>query len=72
LDNVLIDSTGQLRMIDFDWSGPDGVMRYPHDLNTDIAWPEGVRPWGLSTKEHDVVMLQKLTSELESWGVVGE
>ncbi|KAH9922428.1 uncharacterized protein B0H18DRAFT_1212655 [Fomitopsis serialis] len=45
--NMLVDSTGQPRLIDFDWSGPDGQMRYPHDLNTtDVAWPEGARPWG--------------------------
>jgi len=62
--NMLINSTGQPRLIDFDWSGPNGKMRYPHDLNTDIAWPEGARPCGFITKEHDMAMLERLVSEL--------
>ncbi|KAH9922402.1 uncharacterized protein B0H18DRAFT_1120956 [Fomitopsis serialis] len=62
--NMLVDSTGQPRLIDFDWSGPDGDMRYPHDLNHDIPWQEEARPCGFITKEHYMVMLEKLVSEL--------
>ncbi|EPS95337.1 hypothetical protein FOMPIDRAFT_1025825 [Fomitopsis schrenkii] len=59
--NVLVDSSGQPQLIDFDWSGPDGKMRYPGDLNTtDIKWPEGAGPYAFITKEHDVAMLEDL------------
>ncbi|TFK49813.1 hypothetical protein OE88DRAFT_387055 [Heliocybe sulcata] len=29
----------QLKVVDFDWSGEAGAVRYPATRNTDIAWP---------------------------------
>ncbi|KAL4255883.1 hypothetical protein AB1N83_011384 [Pleurotus pulmonarius] len=59
--NVLVDTRGNPYLIDFDWSGAEGTVRYPLDLNTaGIDWAEGVRPGAKIRREHDVDMLEKL------------
>jgi hypothetical protein len=58
--NVLETETGAM-LVDFDWAGKDGEVRYPWRLNTkDIAWPEGVKPREWIFKSHDLAMLEKL------------
>ncbi len=54
--NVLVDTRGNPYLIDFDWSGGEGTVRYPLDLNTaGIDWAKGVRPGARIRREHDVV-----------------
>jgi hypothetical protein len=48
------------QMVDFDWSGPVGVARYPPALNKDIRWAHGVGGARLIEKQHDLDMLEKL------------
>lgn len=56
LANILYStSKGQVtvRIIDFDFSGEIGKVRYPPDLNTEAEWPEGVDAGSVVQKEHD-------------------
>jgi serine/threonine protein kinase len=47
-----------IRMVDFDWAGPEGEVCYPAHLNTkSVARPEGVTDGSLIKKEHDVAMV---------------
>jgi hypothetical protein len=69
LANVLIRSQNQpLRayLVDFDWSGKAGEARYPVGISFGgkIKWPDGVRPRGLITKDHDMYWLRNLLSLL--------
>ncbi|KAG8679881.1 hypothetical protein FRC08_016680 [Ceratobasidium sp. 394] len=47
-------------LIDFDWCGRDGVDRYPLDINTEVAWADGVGPGTLMYKHHDDFMLESV------------
>jgi hypothetical protein len=48
-------------LIDFDWAGRDGVVTYPHTINTkDIRWPRGIEGGKLIEKSHDLEMFAKL------------
>ena len=38
--NILITNDGP-KIIDFDWSGKEGEVRYPIDLSMSNEWPEG-------------------------------
>jgi len=55
--NILTDEEGWVRLIDFEWSGQAGVVRYPALLNPEIKWPEGVKGGGLIQPEHDRLSL---------------
>ena len=60
-NNIIIRKDGDPALIDFDWCGEAGETRYPLTLNEDgIAWPEGVYPGSIMTKEHDLAMLANL------------
>jgi serine/threonine protein kinase len=61
--NILVGRTNdcvKIMLIDFDWSGKEGMVSYPYDLNDLIKWPEGVQNLGTIQKEHDLVMLDRL------------
>jgi hypothetical protein len=49
-------------LVDFDWSGEVGVVKYPPTLNTSggIKWAEGVEPGTEIKRKHDVDMLEKI------------
>ena len=49
-------------LIDFDWSGPVGVVKYPPTLNTcgEIKWAKGVEPATAIQAKHDLDMLEKI------------
>ncbi|KAH8112800.1 hypothetical protein DFH11DRAFT_383815 [Phellopilus nigrolimitatus] len=60
--NILIwkSEAGRPRamLIDFDWSGKEGVARYPYDRNDmEIIWPEGSKPGGTIQRSHDIYFL---------------
>ena len=51
-------------LLDFDWCGKRGEVRYPTDINLnegDIEWHPDVRRGGEIKPEHDQYMLAKLT-----------
>lgn len=60
--NILVtDDYQKVMLIDFDWSGKQGVARYPAGgVNQEHAWPAGVEANGLIEKEHDLRWLQTL------------
>jgi len=64
--NVILDSEGWPYLIDFDWSGKEGEMRYPVNLNMDdkMIWADGILSYALITKEHDLAMLNKYLAEV--------
>jgi hypothetical protein len=49
-------------LVDFDWSGQVGVVKYPPTLNTsgEIKWAKGVEPAAKIKQEHDLDMLEKI------------
>ncbi|KAF9476230.1 hypothetical protein BDN70DRAFT_897494 [Pholiota conissans] len=59
--NLVQTQTG-IMLLDFDWCGKTGEVRYPGDvfLDGDVDWHEGVRRGGLIRKEHDMHMLSCL------------
>lgn len=62
-NNIMVRRAGpsQIRFVDFDWAGMEGVARYPLFMNhRQICWPEGVYDGGLMEKEHDRAVLQTL------------
>lgn len=59
--NILyIASESRAVIIDFDWSGQDGVSRYPAAINRTNAWAEEVAPYGIMSKAHDLWQLARL------------
>ncbi|KAG8900890.1 hypothetical protein FRB99_005679 [Tulasnella sp. 403] len=64
LPNVLAvkkeDETYGGMLVDFDWSGPAGVSRYPASLNGKINWATGVEAGRFIRIEHDTEMLEQL------------
>jgi len=63
--NILVDSNGDARLIDFDWSERVGVARYPSLLNPDLKWVAGVEAGHLITPEHDNGMFGSYLEKLE-------
>ncbi|KAL0955361.1 hypothetical protein HGRIS_001609 [Hohenbuehelia grisea] len=58
--NILVDGDGHPYLIDFDWSGVEGSVFYPMDLNTQgIDWAEGVHGGAKITRGHDEAMLKR-------------
>ncbi|KAH0833789.1 hypothetical protein J3R83DRAFT_10936, partial [Lanmaoa asiatica] len=51
-------STAQL--IDFDWSGVQGKVKYPASISTAIPWANGVKGLAYIEKKHDEAMLKSL------------
>ena len=49
-------------LIDFDWSGRVGVVKYPPTLNTcgEIKWAKGVEPATAIRPKHDLDMLERI------------
>ncbi|TFK91192.1 hypothetical protein K466DRAFT_542114 [Polyporus arcularius HHB13444] len=69
LGNVLIaagddDVGARVKIVDFDWAGEAGVVRYPLHLSTVINWPNGVADYALITKAHDDEMVRRVATSL--------
>ncbi|TFK63726.1 hypothetical protein BDN72DRAFT_775561, partial [Pluteus cervinus] len=73
--NILVDKNspdlaGAFYLIDYDWSGKDGEVKYPLTLNTkSVKRPDGAIGSGFIQKDHDIAMVKylwKLTSYEES------
>ena len=57
--NILVRSD-RISVIDFDWSGKVGTVKYPYFMNhVDIEWPAGATDGELITKEHDKHWLEQ-------------
>jgi len=58
--NVMITKEITVKLIDFDWAGEAGQVKYPHLLSTAVTWPKGARPLDPISIEHDLEMLEGL------------
>ena len=56
------DVEGRVRIVDFDWAGVAGEVRYPLHLSTAIKWPAGVADYAPITTAHDDDMVAKLAN----------
>lgn len=59
--NIIVDAAGMPKLVDFDWAGRHGEVRYPYNINAQAnIFPEDVK-WGeasLIEPKHDEEMLQ--------------
>ena len=59
--NIMVNKmTGEVKLIDFNWAGVEGQVRYPYLISKDIPWPDGVGALKLITCIHDNQMFDKL------------
>jgi RIO-like serine/threonine protein kinase len=59
LPNIMV-AKKQVKLIDFDWAGKEGLAKYPIHLARSIIWPTGVMALGQIKKAHDLDMLHGL------------
>lgn len=52
-------------LIDFDWAGEEGRVRYPAALNGGLGWASGVHAGSLIKCAHDDGMVEKLENQRE-------
>jgi hypothetical protein len=62
--NVLVWEDGEkleVKLVDFDWGGEAGEVRYPSAINCFDIWrPPGVTDGVLITKEHDIKSIERM------------
>ena len=51
--NIFVSTDGNVKIIDFEWSGKEKVKRYPN-VNVELNWPEGVKRGAYLLKSHDL------------------
>ncbi|PCH37406.1 hypothetical protein WOLCODRAFT_84409 [Wolfiporia cocos MD-104 SS10] len=54
------DVRDRVKIVDFDWAGEEGTVRYPLHLSTAIRWADGVDDYELITAAHDDKMVAKM------------
>lgn len=60
--NVLVRENGKVCVLDYEWAGQVGQVRYPGFMNhAHITWPDGVFDGEIITKAHDRVWLEKFS-----------
>ncbi len=58
-NNLKVTLDGKrLIVLDFDWSGKEGIVRYPPFMNTAIAWPARAKTGQFISKEHDIFWIR--------------
>ncbi|KAF8555881.1 hypothetical protein OG21DRAFT_1496013 [Imleria badia] len=60
--NVMVtrEGTSTAQLINFDWAGKEGEVKYPLLISRSVDWPEGVRGLEYIREEHDLAMLDSL------------
>jgi serine/threonine protein kinase len=58
--NVLIDGDNEVKLIDFDWAGEQGQVRFPSLISSSVRWPDGVKAMDIIEYAHDYDMLSRL------------
>lgn len=51
-------------LVDFDWAGVEGEVRYPMGINLEVSWAPGTDPDELIMKEHDQYMFDEFKKGL--------
>ena len=65
LPNIMIESTTTSPfIIDFDWAGISGDVKYPINLNPSVRWPDDARSGLPIRTTHDLYMIEQLFEEL--------
>lgn len=68
--NILITTATEedygVRIVDFDWAGAAGSVKYPEGINMELQWPRGVEAGSVIKHEHDAELLGKLIVRLRS------
>lgn len=59
---VVVTNANQVKIIDFNWAGEEGQVRYPYVISSEIDWPEGVQAIAVIKRDHDLEMLDRLIS----------
>ncbi|KAI6146435.1 hypothetical protein BKA82DRAFT_4160336, partial [Pisolithus tinctorius] len=59
---VLESDMTEFMFVDFDWAGKIGEVRYPLNVNREIWRPSGVFDGALIEAEHDLAMLEQITT----------
>ncbi len=62
LINIKNDASSKdlVALIDFDWAGKDGQVRYPAGLNHEVLWPKGAVSRGPIRQDHDKDFVQQI------------
>lgn len=58
--NIMVTPQNAIKLVDFDWAGKVGAVRYPLLMSSCITWPSGATGGALITKQHDLDMIQAL------------
>lgn len=61
--NIMVTPLNAIKLIDFDWAGKVGVVKYPLLMSSGIAWPSGATGGALITKQHDRDMIQAIEDD---------
>ena len=62
-NNILVtgsEQSLQVKVVDFDWAGKIGEVKYPTYMSEAIIWPDGASDGSLITKDHDLHWIRKL------------
>jgi hypothetical protein len=60
--NVMVTKKGGVQLIDFNWAGEKGQVKYPFLILMEIGWPSGVKALAHIEQVHDLKMLEQLFS----------
>jgi serine/threonine protein kinase len=55
--NIMITLEKNIKLIDFDWAGKVGHVKYPNFLSPKIGWPPGAEGGKPITAQHDLEMI---------------
>lgn len=58
--NVMITEAKGVKLIDFDWAGEHGQVKYPYLISPGVNWPAGVNALDVIEFAHDEDMLNRL------------
>jgi Ser/Thr protein kinase RdoA (MazF antagonist) len=59
--NIIVNPDGKsIVLVDFEWCGEDGVVRYPADISTTLMWHDDVYGCLPIGKQHDTFRLEYL------------
>lgn len=63
--NIMLSPDGEIMLVDFDWAGKAGEIRYPMNVNREDIWrPDGAVDGNLILADHDIAMLKKVFGSL--------
>jgi len=60
--NVMITPEKNIKLIDFDWAGKVGDVKYPNFLSPKIGWPAGAEGGKPITAQHDLDMIPNVVN----------